>query len=112
MMLFFEEDASAYHVLPVVLSKNSDRQRTMLAMRDADVQTTIHYGCAHQFSDDRAIFPMLRLPVWEEFADPELTFPLHPKLTQAEAGTVGGVLAAAVRSACGGRLSLGACHAA
>jgi len=49
-------------------------------LRDAGIQTTIHYPPAHQFSYYRKLFPKVDLPLTEQFSRRELTLPLHPRL--------------------------------
>jgi dTDP-4-amino-4,6-dideoxygalactose transaminase len=98
-MPFEPGDASAYHVLPILLPEDCDRTQVMRAMREAGVQTTIHYPCAHQFSYYRELCPGQRLPLSETFAARELTLPLHPALGAANVDVVVDVLAAALRAA-------------
>lgn len=98
-MPFEPGDASAYHVLPILLPEDCDRAQVMRAMREAGVQTTIHYPCAHQFSYYQTLCPGQRLPLSETFAARELTLPLHPALGAANVGVVIDVLAAALRAA-------------
>lgn len=98
-MPFERCDTSAYHVLPILLPEDCDRAQVMRAMREAGVQTTIHYPCAHQFSYYQTLCPGQRLPLSETFAARELTLPLHPALGAANVGVVVDVLAAALRAA-------------
>ncbi|MFO1120491.1 MAG: DegT/DnrJ/EryC1/StrS family aminotransferase [Rhodospirillales bacterium] len=98
-MPFDPSEASAFHVLPVVLPAGCDRGQVMQQMRDAGVQTTIHYPCVHQFSCYRASHPGLRLPRSEAFAMRELTLPLYPALGSANVEIVVDALAAALRAA-------------
>lgn len=88
--------ASAYHFLPAVLPRNTDRGAVMDHMRDAGVQTTVHYPPIHCLSFYRDRSPPARLPQTEEFAARELTLPLHPKLADADVKLVVDALAAAL----------------
>jgi dTDP-4-amino-4,6-dideoxygalactose transaminase len=90
--------ASAYHFLPVVLPDHVDRQAVMGGMRDEGVQTTVHYPPIHRLSLYRERYPSLQLPATEEFADRELTLPLHPKLSDQDVQTVVDALVAALPS--------------
>jgi dTDP-4-amino-4,6-dideoxygalactose transaminase len=90
--------ASAYHFLPVILPESADRQAVMGHMRDQGVQTTVHYPPIHQLSFYRDRYPSLRLPATEQFAERELTLPLHPKLADRDTETVANALAAALSS--------------
>ncbi len=76
--------ASAYHILPAVLPEMTDRDRIMALMRDAGVQTTVHYPPIHTLSFYREKGPSVSLPRTEAFARRELTLPLHPKLTEQD----------------------------
>ena len=98
-MPFGSGDASAYHVLPVLLPAGCDRTRVMQAMREMGVQTTIHYPCAHLFSYYRMRFPAQHLPLSEEFAARELTLPLHPALGVANVEVVVATLSRALSTA-------------
>lgn len=84
---------SAHHILPAVLPDGSARERVMGWMREAGVQTTVHYPPIHQMSFYRERFPSTRLPITEEFARRELTLPLHPKLEEPDLDNVTRALA-------------------
>jgi dTDP-4-amino-4,6-dideoxygalactose transaminase len=111
-MPFARGDTSAHHVLPIVLPEGCDRAHVMQTMREAGVQTTIHYPCAHQFSYYRALCPGERLPRSEAFAARELTLPLHPALGFANVDVVVNALDAALRSAEGAPAAVRTGHAA
>jgi dTDP-4-amino-4,6-dideoxygalactose transaminase len=88
--------ASSYHILPAILPKGTDRQLVADRMRDAGIQTSMHYPPIHQFSWYQSRFPSVRLPMTEEFCRRELTLPLHPKLEEWDQETVVGGLAEAL----------------
>jgi len=77
---FSTQELSMHHIMPVVLPRNTDRQSVMKRMRDAEVQTTIHYPPVHRLSWYRTQFPPVCLPRTEAFALRELTLPLHPRM--------------------------------
>ena len=81
---------SSHHILPVILPADADRQRTVDCLRDAGIQTTIHYPPIHKLTYYRTRYPGISLPISETFAGRELTLPLHPRMTQ---GTVEKVVA-------------------
>ncbi|MBP1702688.1 MAG: aminotransferase DegT [Chloroflexi bacterium] len=56
----------------------------MESMRNAGVQTSIHYPPIHQFTYYRQRYPELSLPVTEEVAAREVTLPLYPGLRDDE----------------------------
>jgi dTDP-4-amino-4,6-dideoxygalactose transaminase len=96
-MPFDRDDTSAHHILPTLLPKGCDRPSVMRTMREAGVQTTVHYPCVHQFSYYRELFPKQNLPQSEAFASRELTLPLHPKLGTANVDLVVDALGTALR---------------
>jgi dTDP-4-amino-4,6-dideoxygalactose transaminase len=87
MVPFRDDGTTAHHILATVLPPGTDRGRVMERMREAGVQTTIHYPPVHQLSWYRREFPCARLPQTEEYGLRELTLPLHPRMddTQVEA---------------------------
>ncbi len=93
---FSQPRVSAHHLAPVVLPAGCSREHVIDEMREAGVQTTVHYPPAHRFSFYRSRFPSVRLPRTEEFASRELTLPLHPKLEAAQVEYVTSVLARAI----------------
>ncbi|MGZ9087082.1 MAG: DegT/DnrJ/EryC1/StrS family aminotransferase [Rhodoplanes sp.] len=109
---FNRDDTSVHHIMPVLLPVGCDRARVMQSMRDAGVQTTVHYPCVHQFSYYQALFPEQRLPRSEAFATRELTLPLYPALGAGNIDVVVDALAAALRTAPVGRWAVRTSHAA
>jgi dTDP-4-amino-4,6-dideoxygalactose transaminase len=93
---FSDTRTSAYHILPVLLPTNIDRQYVVDHLRANEVQTTIHYTPIHMLTYYRKMFPGLQLPQTESFAACELTLPLHPLMTSSDVETVVGALEAAV----------------
>lgn len=72
--------ASSYHIMPIVLPADTDRQSVVDELRDVGIQTSNHYPPAHFFSFYRSRFPSVSLPRTEEFAERQLTLPLHPRM--------------------------------
>jgi dTDP-4-amino-4,6-dideoxygalactose transaminase len=77
---FSAEHNTAAHLMPVLLPAAVDRAEVMTALREAAIQTSIHYPPVHLFSYYQSLFPGTILPVTEVFAKRELTLPLHPSL--------------------------------
>jgi dTDP-4-amino-4,6-dideoxygalactose transaminase len=88
--------ASSYHILPVILPDGADRQVVVDRMRDAGIQTSVHYPPVHRFSWYRSQFPSVHLPQTEEFCRRELTLPLHPKMEEWQVDYVARALAKAL----------------
>jgi dTDP-4-amino-4,6-dideoxygalactose transaminase len=72
--------SASHHIMPIVLPEHVDRQDVVDKLRDAEIQTTIHYPPIHQLSFYRQNFPSVQLPRTDEFARRELTLPLHPRM--------------------------------
>jgi dTDP-4-amino-4,6-dideoxygalactose transaminase len=79
---------SAHHLFPVVLPEYADRGAIMAGLYDRGIQTTIHYPPIHQLTWYRKHYPGVSLPATEAFGDRQLTLPLHPKMTEADAERV------------------------
>jgi dTDP-4-amino-4,6-dideoxygalactose transaminase len=95
---FAQFSNSSYHIMPVVLPKNTERQAVVTRLRQSGVQTTIHYPPAHLFSYYQKRFPDVRLPLTEDYAERELTLPLHPRLEEADIDTITRALAESLQS--------------
>jgi dTDP-4-amino-4,6-dideoxygalactose transaminase len=67
-------------------------------LREQGIQTTIHYPPVHQMTLYRELSPGTHLPRTEDFAQRELTIPLHPQITSPVAEAVVKALATAVNS--------------
>jgi dTDP-4-amino-4,6-dideoxygalactose transaminase len=93
---FSRPRASSHHILPAILPEDVDRQHIADKMRDAEIQTSVHYPPVHWFSWYRDQFPSVHLPHTEEFARRELTLPLHPKLQECHVESVARALAKAL----------------
>jgi dTDP-4-amino-4,6-dideoxygalactose transaminase len=83
--------------MPALLPKGVSRHAVASFLREAGVQTTMHYPPVHQLSFYRERFPEERLPVTEEFSEREITLPLHPGMERSDVSTVVEVLAHAIR---------------
>ncbi|EIM28945.1 DegT/DnrJ/EryC1/StrS family aminotransferase [Microvirga lotononidis] len=93
---FDENTTSSYHIMPVILPGDVDRSRVIKSLRDAGIQTTIHYPPAHLFSYYRERLPSVKLPKTEEYSERELTLPLFPRLNDAHVERVTQALAKSV----------------
>lgn len=75
---------SSYHIFPLLLPKDADRQVFMDIMRARGVQTSIHYPPIHLFSYYRQRYPYVTLPITETVAGREVTLPLFPGMKDAD----------------------------
>lgn len=93
---FSEPRTSAYHIMPVLLPRYARRQEVIDELRTQGIQTTIHYPPVHQMTFYRERCPGVALPRTEDFAQRELTIPLHPQITSPVAEAVVAALASAL----------------
>ncbi|SDI50334.1 DegT/DnrJ/EryC1/StrS family aminotransferase [Mesorhizobium muleiense] len=93
---FSGERACAHHIMPAVLPRNVDRDAVIDQLRNAGIQTTIHYPPVHRLSLYQERCASGLLPITDAFASRELTLPLHPKMTTADVEYVVEMLAAAI----------------
>ena len=77
---------------PILLPESVDRKSFIDQMREAGIQTSIHYPPIHQFSYYRQLFPEVSLPQTEALAAREVTLPLYPTITDAEVELVVGAV--------------------
>ncbi len=96
LLPFSPTRVSLHHIMPILLPEGVDRQRVMERMREASVQTTIHYPPVHRLSWYRGRFPTTHLPTTEAFALRELTLPLHPRMEAGQVELVARALADAL----------------
>jgi dTDP-4-amino-4,6-dideoxygalactose transaminase len=87
---------SAHHILPAILPNGARRETVMGWMRDAGVQTTVHYPPIHQLAFYRNKSSPSLLPRTEEYARRELTLPLHPKMVDGDVSKAVDALAGAL----------------
>jgi dTDP-4-amino-4,6-dideoxygalactose transaminase len=71
----------SYHIFPMLLPPDMDRQRFIDLMRAEGIQTSIHYPPIHQFSYYRKRYPNVALSITETVAQREVTLPLYPSMS-------------------------------
>ncbi|MGD2082850.1 MAG: DegT/DnrJ/EryC1/StrS aminotransferase family protein [Chromatiales bacterium] len=90
----------AYHLQPVLLPEGVDRERVMGALREAGIQTSIHYRPIDGLADYCAegLGPVPQLEVTHAIGDRALSLPLYPELEEEQvdyvANQLGRLLAA------------------
>ncbi len=87
---------SSHHLMAVLLPTGLARQDVIDHLRTRGIQTTIHYGPVHQLTLYRQLCPGVHLPRTEDFAQRELTLPLHPAMDADDVEMVVAALADAV----------------
>ena len=81
---FSASHETAAHLMPVILPDAGCRRAVMDGLREAGIQSSIHYPPAHIFSFYREKFPGISLPNTEDYCSRELTLPLHPALENSD----------------------------
>lgn len=100
MLPFMDSQGSpAFHIMPVILPAQADRQIFMNEMRQAGVQTSIHYPPIHTFSYYRERYPNISLPITEWVAEHEITLPLYPTMKDEDVDYVVSSLEKALEAA-------------
>jgi len=85
---FYRQHKTDSHLMPILLPAAANREKVMMELREAGIQTSIHYPPVHLFSYYRNRFPDVTIPKTEEFCSRELTLPLHPSLTEHDVDRV------------------------
>jgi len=70
----------AYHLFPILLPPKLKRTVFMDRLRQAGIQTSIHYPPIHKFSYHKKLYPGIKLKQTEQAASREVTLPLFPGL--------------------------------
>jgi dTDP-4-amino-4,6-dideoxygalactose transaminase len=78
----------SFHIFPVLLPENVQREAFMLSLRDAGIQSSIHYRPIHTFSYYREKYGEIKLPVTDAVAAREVTLPLFPTMSDAQINEV------------------------
>ncbi len=93
------EGVSAFHLMPIILPADVDRHRFMDRMKQAGIQTSIHYPPIHLFQYYRKRYPTVSLPWTEAVAAREVTLPLYPTMGEEAAYMVVDEVKAALQEA-------------
>jgi dTDP-4-amino-4,6-dideoxygalactose transaminase len=77
---------SAFHLFPIILDQDVNREKFMDFLKRAKIQTSIHYPPIHKFSYYQKNFRESEnyLPSTEYVGRHEVTLPLHPLLKKEE----------------------------
>jgi len=76
--------SSAYHILPILLPKNLNRNDVMNHLKENRIQSSIHYPAFWDFSAYKDIFNSDATPIALDIIPNELTLPLYPGMNTAE----------------------------
>jgi dTDP-4-amino-4,6-dideoxygalactose transaminase len=75
---------SSCHIFPVILDTHECREALQRHLKEAGVQTSIHYPPVHTFSYYRKRFGRISLAVTDDVAGRVLTLPLYPRLKNTD----------------------------
>lgn len=78
----------AYHLFPILLPEGMDRGDFIDRLREAGIQTSIHYPPVHRFSYYTSRYPGVQLPVTEAVSAREVTLPLYPGMKDSDVQAV------------------------
>jgi len=78
-----KDSTSSYHIFVILLDKNINREEVILKLKDAGIQSSIHYPAFKDFSAFKNI-GLNPAPIAEEISKRELTLPLYPTLKLEE----------------------------
>lgn len=79
-----DSSISSYHIMPVLLPEGCDRGRVMSTMKDAGIQTSIHYPPIWGFKAYEKELSAESCPNSAVICARELTLPLYPTMTNEE----------------------------
>jgi dTDP-4-amino-4,6-dideoxygalactose transaminase len=87
----------SWHIFPVLVE--ADRDGLMAGLKEAGIQTSVHYPPVHLFSLYRRRGGMKEgaLPVTEDASRRELTLPLHPMMTERDVEAISAALISLVK---------------
>jgi dTDP-4-amino-4,6-dideoxygalactose transaminase len=91
---------AAFHLMPVLLPVGVARTDVMSSMRDAGIQTSIHYRPIDTFTAyvNAGLGPSAQVPMSHEIGSRVVTLPLYPSMTVEQLDLVCEVLAHTLRA--------------
>ncbi len=97
-------DFVGHHIMPVILPEGTDRPRIIERLREAGVQSSLHYPPVHRFSAFAGRGGgTIGLSRTEALSDRELTLPMYPTMTNEQVHLVCSSLVESLRVECGGK---------
>lgn len=82
----FNRGTPTWHIMPILLNEGVDRQKVIDGLKQAGVQSSIHYPAIQEFTAYRDCLG--DVPLAREISTRELTLPLYPTMTYAEVDCV------------------------
>jgi dTDP-4-amino-4,6-dideoxygalactose transaminase len=89
----------AFHIQPILLPESADRFAVMTAMKEAGIQTSIHYRPVDTFTAyvEAGLGPSPNVPMAHAIVDRVVTLPLYPSMSEGQVARVCAVLDSALR---------------
>ena len=100
LMPFKEHNGQpSYHILPVLLPEGTERALFANAMKERQVQTSLHYPPIHLFTyyRENGLSPRRPLLITEQAAAREVTLPLYPTMSDGDVDFVVDALQSALQ---------------
>ncbi len=88
--------SSAYHIFPILLENDIDRNTLVLSLKENGIQASIHYPAFHDFTAYKEL-KIDETPIASDIANRELTLPLYPTMTSSDVEIVCEALKKALR---------------
>ncbi len=79
---------SAFHILPILLPKNTNRISIINHLKENGIQSSIHYPAFWDFSAYKGFFDREKTSIASEIIPRELTLPLFPNMSIAQVDQV------------------------
>lgn len=79
-----KQEQFSYHIFPIMVSSDVSRLDFMTALRDAGIQSSIHYRPIHTFTNYREKHKGAWLPITDYVGSREVTLPLFPTMTEEQ----------------------------
>jgi dTDP-4-amino-4,6-dideoxygalactose transaminase len=79
-----KQEQFSYHIFPIMLSSEVNRNEFMIALREVGIQTSIHYRPIHTFTNYKDRYTGTWLPITDYVGSREVTLPLFPTMTEEQ----------------------------
>lgn len=82
-------DSVGYHIMPVLVPEGIDRDGVAASLKEAGIQTSMHYRPIHLFSVFAISSSMSKRPLLtEKLAERQITLPMYPTMTDDQVDLV------------------------
>jgi dTDP-4-amino-4,6-dideoxygalactose transaminase len=88
---------SAYHIYPILLSEEINRETLFNSLKDKGIQASIHYPSIKSFTAFKEELKSYEVPNCDIISKHEITLPLYPTLTNAQVELVVDTLKSAIK---------------